>query len=142
ARVRAPGPAQAQEAHRVRARGGRGHVAARGRRGGGRHAGRREAAGAARPQRDRTDGSAPPAPGGSMNEREDDGMELERLRGERTWQALRTAAPRLDDVTRARMLAGIRQRLAEAAEEPLTVPTRSRAPWLLGAAALVAVAAV
>lgn len=77
-----------------------------------------------------------------MNEREDYGMELDRLRSERTWQTLRTAEPRLDDVTRARMLAGIRQRLAEAAEEPLTVPTRSRATWLLGAAALVAIAAV
>jgi TolA-binding protein len=77
-----------------------------------------------------------------MNEREDDGMELDRLRSDRTWQTLAAAEPRLDDVTRARMLAGIRQRLAEAAEEPLVVPTRSRAAWFLGAAALVATAAV
>lgn len=77
-----------------------------------------------------------------MTEREDDGMELDRLRGERTWQTLRAAEPRLDDMTRARMLAGIRQRLAETGEEPLTIPTRSRAAWFLGAAALVAIAAV
>jgi TolA-binding protein len=77
-----------------------------------------------------------------MNEREDDGMELDRLRRDRVWHTLRTAEPRLDDMTRARMLAGIRQRLAEDAEEPLVVPTRSRVPWLLGAAALVATAAV
>lgn len=77
-----------------------------------------------------------------MNEREDDGMELDELRNDRTWQTLRTAEPRLDDMTRARMLAGIRQRLAETAEEPLIVPTRSRATWLLGAAALLATAAV
>lgn len=77
-----------------------------------------------------------------MNKREEDGMELDELRNDRTWQSLRAVEPRLDDMTRARMLAGIRQRLAETAEEPLTVPTRSRAPWLLGAAALVATAAV
>jgi hypothetical protein len=77
-----------------------------------------------------------------MNEREDDGMELDELRSDRTWQTLRRAEPRLDDMTRARMLAGIRQRLADTAEEPLIVPTRSRATWLLGAAALVATAAV
>jgi TolA-binding protein len=59
---------------------------------------------------------------------------------DRVWQSLRAAEPRLDDVARARMLAGIRDRLAEETEEPLA-PPRSRAAWLLGAAALVATAA-
>lgn len=73
-----------------------------------------------------------------MSEREDD---RDRIETPRMWQTLRTAEPRLDDLTRARMLAGIRQRLAETVEEPPVVPTHSRAAWLLGAAALVATVA-
>lgn len=57
------------------------------------------------------------------------------------WQSLRAAEPRLDDVARARMLAVIRAQLAADAEEPLALPARSRATWLLGAAALLTAAA-
>lgn len=69
-----------------------------------------------------------------MNRDNDSGLD-------RVWQTLREAEPRLDDVSRARMLAGVRARLAEDAEESLALPRRSRAAWLLGAAALIATAA-